>query len=365
MMILHLAFKDLVGEPKRLLLYILTIGSLIAVVVIPLAIGDAYIEQLTKIMPAQDYYHYLVINSSASSLSDSIIEYRLLEDILKHRNVDFSPQLIRYCRVGSNAEDVETVLRGASLNHLYKFRHISLTGSMPKNMSEVNVGILLAGRLNLSLNDYIEIELGGRRHTLKVAGILRCSCPYDEEVLVQLEDAWRLSPDVDGKITLLEFMGKLDDEGFASLNLRIIPLQPASQAIENIVESTFNTIRSWALAISVTVFISSYFTSLKMCIDSLDRVLTLRSIGLSKRKAALFLFYKALIVSLMSVLVGISIGVASSQIIFRAFSLILSVEAYQPPTLTLNDLSWISAIAGVMSITGSMPSIIRLVKMKL
>ncbi len=364
-MILHLAFKNLIGEPKRLLSYILTIGSLIAVVVIPLAIGNAYIEHLTRIMPAQDYHHYLVINSSANSLSDSIIEYKLLEDILKHRNVDFSPQLIRYCKVGSNAEDVETVLRGASLNHLYKFRHVSLTGSMPKNMSEGNVGILLASRLNLSLNDYIEIELGDGRHTLKVAGILRCSCPYDEEVLVQLEDAWRLSPDVDGKVTLLEFIGKLGDEELASLNLRVMPLQPASQAIENIVESTFNTIRSWALAISVTVFISSYFTSLKMCIDSLDRVLALRRIGFSKRKAALFLFYKASIVSLMSILIGISIGVVSSQVIFRALSLILSVEAYQPPTLTLNDLSWISAAAGMMSITGSIPPIIKLTRMKL
>jgi len=365
MMIIHLAFKDLVSEPKHLLSYILTIGSLIAVVVIPLAIGNAYIEYLTRIMPAQDYHHYLVINSSASSLSDSVIEYRLLEDILRRRNVDSSPQLTRYCKVSSNAGEVETVFRGANLNHLYKFRRVNLHGSTPRNMSEANIGVLLAGRLNVSVDDYIEIVLGGGRHVLRVAGILRCSCPYDEEVLVQLEDAWRMSPDADGKITFLEFTGRLDDGEFASLNLRVMPVQPASQAIEGIVESTFNTIRSWALAISIAVFVSSYFTSLKMCIDSLDRVLVLRSIGFSKKKAALFLFYKALIVSLMSLLVGVSVGIVSSQVIFRALSLILSVEAYQPPTLTLNDLCWVSAAAGTISITGSIPSIIRIARMKL
>jgi hypothetical protein len=60
MIILQLAFKDLLGEPKHLLSYILTVGSMIAVAVIPLAIGNAYLEQLTGIMPKYSYDHYLV-----------------------------------------------------------------------------------------------------------------------------------------------------------------------------------------------------------------------------------------------------------------------------------------------------------------
>ena len=359
MMILHLAFKDLIGEPKRLLSYILTIGSLIAVVVIPLAIGNAYIEQLTRIMPAQDYYHYLVMNSSASSLSDSIIEYKLLEDILKDGSVEAFPQLVRSCKVIKGVESFETFLRGAHLSSLYKFKHVSLRGNTPKSISEVNVGVLLAERLNISVNDEVLLEVDEEKHVFRVAGILRCNCPYDEEALIQLEDAWRLIPDLSGRATLIEYSGELDGGRLEYLGMRVILLQSTTQSVTGIVESTYNTIRNWALAICAVVFVSSYFASLKICVDSLDRVTSLRNIGFSRKKIGLFLFYKVLIASLMSILVGISIGIVSSQVIFRALSLILSAEAYRPPMLTLNDLAWISIVSGVLSVMGSIPPIVK------
>jgi ABC-type lipoprotein release transport system permease subunit len=365
MLILQLAFKDLLGEPKHLLSYILTIGSLVAVAVIPLAIGNAYLEQITGIMPRHSYNHYIVMNSSASTLSESIIDYKLLEDILEGRGFEALPQLVRPCKVIKDVESFETFLRGANLSSLYSFRHVSLRGSIPKNISEANIGVLLAERLNISVNDYLIIEAEDGKHVSKVTGVLRCSCPYDEEVLVQLEEAWRLTPSLDGKVTLIEYSGELDSEQLGYLDLRIIPLQPATQAITNIVESTFNTIRNWALAVCVVVFASSYFASLKICVDSLDRVASLRNIGLSKKKTGLFLFYKALIASLISILAGISIGIASSQVIFRVLSLALSVEAYQPPMLTLNDLTLISAISSVLSVMGSIPPIIKATKIKM
>jgi len=364
MILLSLAFKDLVSEPKRLLSYILTVGSLIAVAVIPLAVGNAYIQQLMRFIPRQDYHHYLLVNSSANSLSDSIIDYKLLENTLNLKNVDYSPQLIRRCNIISGVGSAVTFLRGADLNQLYKFRGVSLRGRMPMNLSEANVGILLAERLNLSINDRVEVELSGRRHVFRVAGILRCNCPYDEEVLVQLKQAWTLIPDLNGKITLVELSGEIDPQKFAYLNIRAIPLQPASQAVTGIVESTFNSVRNWALAIFAMVFASSYFASLKMCVDSIDRVAVLRSIGFSRRRIALFLFYKALTASLISILVGISIGIVASQVIFRAASLVLSIEAYQPPTLTLSDLYLVLTLVGILSVTGSVPSIIRVARMR-
>jgi ABC-type lipoprotein release transport system permease subunit len=364
MILISLAFKDLVSEPKRLLSYILTIGSLIAVAVIPLAVGNAYIEQLMMLIPRQEYHYYLVVNSSANSLSDSLIDYKFLENMLNLKNVDYSPQIIRRCNVASDVGSVVTFLRGADLNQLYKFRGIGLRGRIPMNVSEANVGILLAERLNLSINDHVEVEISGRMHVFKVAGILRCNCLYDEEVLIQLGEAWTLMPDLKGKITLIELSGEIDPQRLAYLNIRAIPLQPASQAVTGIVESTFNTIRNWALAIFAMVFASSYFASLKMCVDSIDRVTILRSIGFSKKRIALFLFYKAMTASLISILVGISIGIVASQAIFRAATLVLSIEAYRPPTLTLSDLYLVLTVVGILSVTGSVPSIIRVARMR-
>jgi ABC-type lipoprotein release transport system permease subunit len=359
MIILQLAFKDLLGEPKHLLSYILTVGSMIAVAVIPLAIGNAYLEQLTGIMPKYSYDHYLVVNASAGTLSESIIDYKLIGDTLKNKGVEGFPQLVGTCKVIKGVESFETFLRGAYLSSLYKFKHVSLRGNIPKNISEVNVGVLLAERLNISVNDEILLEVDGEKHVFRVAGILRCNCPYDEEVLIQLEDVWRLMPDLDGRVTLIEYSGELNSGRLEYLGMRVIPLQPTTQAVTGIVESTFNTIRNWALAICTVVFASSYFASLKICVDSLDRVASLRNIGLSRKKTGLFLFYKALIASLMSILVGISIGIVSSQVIFRALSLILSAEAYKPPILTLSDLALVSIVSSVLSIIGSIPPIVR------
>jgi len=364
MIILQLAFKDLLGEPKHLLSYILTIGSLIAVAVIPLAIGNAYLEQLTGIMPKYSSNHYLVVNASASTLSESMIDYKLLEDILRNERIEAFPQLVRPCKAIKDVESFWTFLRGAHLSSLYKLKHVSLRGDAPKNISEVNVGVLLAERLNISVNDEILIEVDEGKHVFRVTGILRCNCPYDEEVLIQLEDAWRLIPDLSGRVTLIEYSGELDNGRLEYSGMRVIPLQPATQAVTSIVESTFNTIRNWALAICAVVFANSYSASLKICVDSLDRVASLRNIGLSRRKIGLFLFYKALIVSLMGILVGISLGIVLSQVIFRAFSLALSAEAYRPSTLTLSDLAWISIVSSILSIMGSIPPIVKVSRIR-
>lgn len=363
-MLIQLAFKDLVNEPKHLLSYILTIGSLIAVIVIPISIGNAYTEQLVGIIPRQDPHHYIIINSTASSLMDSILDYDLLKDALERQDVKILPQLIAYCRVTKGYESATTIMRGADLEQLYKFRNIGLRGSIPKNVSEVNVGILLAERLNASINQYIEVELYGEKYVFKVAGVVRCNCPYDEELLMSIREAWRLMPSLTRKAALVELSGRLDIEELKYLNVKVLPIQPASEALMNIVESTFNTIRNWAFAISVIVFFSSYFASLKICSDSLDRVKLLKAIGVSKRKIILFMFYKTMIASLISIIVGISSGIVLSQVIFRVASIILYAEAYKPPMLTLNDISLVTATVTLLSIAGSIPPIVRAGRMR-
>ncbi|MEM4536231.1 MAG: hypothetical protein QXP92_03215, partial [Nitrososphaerota archaeon] len=69
--LLNLAFKSVIADISKSMLYILTIGFLLTVASAPIVIANGYSENLYTMLPKFEEERFLLINASAKSLNES------------------------------------------------------------------------------------------------------------------------------------------------------------------------------------------------------------------------------------------------------------------------------------------------------
>lgn len=360
-MISELSFKSIINDPKQSTLYILTIAFLVMVIVAPTAIANGYSNQLTRLIPPVTGRYILAINSTATSLSDSIIDYSLINNLLEERIDTIIPQLLFYYKINNGSRIENVRIRGIDPGSFYEGRNIQIIeGNKTSIEFKANIGMLLSRRLNITLGDQIELKKSNMTVKLRIAGIVNCRGVCDDELLITIEDAWKIKPEMYGKINFIEL--KITEKSNITevvnrLNewigdLKFLQERPFSSAATKLISQTFQSIKNWTLPIYFLIIMATYLVTMKIAADSDKDVALLRSLGASKRKALSFLLSKSLLISTFGVMLGIAFGVTCSQAIFRLISLLLSTGLYNPPNLTIYDTVQILFLAQLSSVLG-------------
>lgn len=364
--LLVLAFKSTVTDVKKSMFHILTIGFLLMTAVAPLAIASGYMENLLSMLPPYKGSKLLLVNSSATSLSDSILDYSISGKLTSLGVKQLSPQLIFYSKIVFNDSLLDVRVRAVEqLENFLKHKRSRVDGSIPSQSSEIAVGILLSRRLSLEKGDYLRMFLGGgSSKEFRVSGIIDCECSCDDEILLPLDEAWNIKPEARGRITLIEVtdLGEANLEALQSLGVKAVDEQPFNQAALDLVYKTFSSIRNWTIPIHVLVFIAVYLAAVKISAEAERDVTLIRCIGASRMKAFRYLFYRCLIVVVLGLIAGVAFGVVSAQVIFRLLSIIFSTGLYAPPSLNALDIAWILSPALFSAVMGIIPPALRSLK---
>ena len=356
------AFRSIFNDPRRALFYILTIAFLVMVILAPTAIANGYSRQLSDLIPTYISDRVIMMNASADTISTSILEYSVVNELRKAGFKRVYGELLIRSKLMIEDQNLDVVVRGVDdVKGFYGYVGATINGSKPKEEREVNIGILLAKKLNIGLGDEIEILEGEAAWRLRVVGIIDCSCPCDYEIMTGLNVLWKIVPDLKDKVSLIELQlssgRKLGDvEGFVSEHFNGVKLlreKPFREAAHNLIEITFNSIKNWTLPLYAMILVAAYFTTLKISVDSEKEVAVLRCIGASRRGAFSYILFKSLLIIEFGIIVGLSFGVISAEIIFRAMSLIFFTGSYQPPSLTIIDMIKVICLTHVFAIAGA------------
>ena len=356
------AFRSIFNDPRRTLFYILTIAFLVMVILAPTAIANGYSRQLSDLIPTYISDRVIMMNASADTISTSILEYSVVNELRKAGFKRVYGELLTRSELVVEDQNLDVIVRGVDdIKRFYGYVGARINGSRPEEEREVNIGILLAKKLNIGLGDEIEIIEGESAWRLRAVGIIDCSCPCDYEIMTRLNVLWKIMPDLKDKVSLIELQlsngQKLEDvERFVSEHFNDVKLlreKPFEEAADNLIEATFNSIKNWTLPLYAMILVAAYFTTLKISIDSEKEVAVLRCIGASRRDAFSYILFKSLLIIEFGIVVGLSFGIISAEIIFRAMSLIFFTGSYQPPSLTIIDLIKVICLTHVFAIAGA------------
>jgi len=353
--VLWLAFRSVVNDPKRSVLYVLTLALLVAVIAAPVAVANAYSRQLLTSIPGITSERAIIVNSSYTP-GTAFIDYSITEKLRSMGFKDQVPQLLVYARVEKDNRSTSVFIRGIEdLGSFYRARGIRVNGSGAEDFPDVNVGVLLARRLGVGLGDVIRVSAGGQVWNLSVTGIIDCSCPFDDEVLMGLNELWKLRPDLENKLTLIEVVPKdgVDLEALKSMGVKIFFEKPFRKAASTAISETFQSIKSWTIPLYTVILAAAYFASSKISAESEGEVEVLRCIGASRGTAFRFVFSKSMLILGFAILLGLSLGTVSAQVAFRAISTTLSTNFYEAPFLTPRDVVQVVLLTLVSSAAGA------------
>lgn len=117
--ILTLAFRSVIADIRRSMLYILTIGFLLMAVSAPITIANGYAENLGGMLPKYERGRLLLINASATSLSESLLNYSITKQLATLGFKDLFPQILFYSNVALNDSHFDIRVRGWSAGRVF------------------------------------------------------------------------------------------------------------------------------------------------------------------------------------------------------------------------------------------------------
>ncbi len=264
---------------------------------------------------------YLLLNNS-SSLSGSSLNPETVDALNQSYVKSCFPQktFIGCMNTGSSVFNV-TVRGVDNLDAYLKTLSASLNGSIAKNPSEVNIGILLAETCNVNPQDMISVSVGGVKLCLKIVGTTRTLTQLDSELIIPLETANTLTGNDD--LSFVEFTFKSGADRQNSLNslsvvlpsyVEVVKVQQTSLFLQQSVGETLNFLAVWSMTVYLVVAATSYVVSTRLIADSDYELWMLRAIGAKRVRLFFWVFSFSVLVALAGSVLGLVAGLVGTQV---------------------------------------------------
>ncbi len=117
----------------------------------------------------------------------------------------------------------------------------------------------------------------------------------------------------------------------------------------------------WSIPIWVLVLISMYLMSNYLSHDLIPTYVKLVYVGASKRFVITLLLLRYFVIAFLSWLIGLSLGLTASQVMFRFTAYVLRTP-YEVPYLGLSDVVELAVITNLLILLGGIPTLTKLVR---
>lgn len=117
----------------------------------------------------------------------------------------------------------------------------------------------------------------------------------------------------------------------------------------------------WSIPIWVLVLIAIYLMSNYLSYDLIPTYVSLIYIGASRRFTITLLLLRYFVVAFLSWLIGLSLGLTASQVMFRFTAYVLHAP-YEIPYLDLSDVVELAVITNPLILLGSIPTLIKVIR---
>jgi len=275
---------------------------------------------LTKLANSSDTY--LIVSETASSLSDSKVDFSLVSKIRNISNVKSAVFLrLTQATIERDSESFEVGVVGVDdLKSYLRVHGAYVNGSIGKNSSQVNVGVVLANLAAIEKNSRLNVTIEGKTNDFSVVGTVQVSEQSDTQLLLPLETLWAIQKN--NASGYIEFVIADVNQAGATLHnisqvvpsdTRIVGTKQVAMFASDINSQTIQFLIVWSVAVYAVVAAASYIITARVVSEAEYELNLLGVLGAKKSfRCSLVLVYALFLVFIGSVL-GVSLGIVGTQ----------------------------------------------------
>ena len=253
--------------------------------------------------------------------------------------------------IGTMIQPFENIKRPAMY---YPAGNSSLTGN------EIAVGAILSELSGIKLGNIVQLSIGSAEYNFTVGAIMNSSSEYDVMIVMPLSLLWKMYPQLNNSISYVEFLANSQYQAPSGLALQ--KEGDIASVATTFASDTSNLVTLWSYAVFALVAVSAVVASFRIVSGSSLEFETLRTLGSKVGRASRLLLYQHAMISLVSVVVGVSSGIVITQMLSTFVSALLHVTIV--PQIDVIQLAFFGVISFMLMFVAGIVTISLLVVKK-
>jgi ABC-type antimicrobial peptide transport system permease subunit len=320
-------------------------------------VTSGYLQQasasVSLVAPSNAYVAYQTGSANPSSSSMSYAAFVRIQD----SGVGPATPLLSFPSVVTDgANSANSSALATNMTAFLTARHPIVYGNLAVAGSQVDAGAILAKILGIKVGDLVTVDAFSQTQTLTVVGILNSTDQSDTGLILPLTSSWALWPQTADKISYVEFVAN-DQNAMSSLsgNMTVIREEGIDQIARSFDSQTASLLTNWTYVLFALSAAAAIAAAARVVTEVSQEYHTIRALGAGLSAARALVFYELLIISGVSVLIGISAGIVSTSILGTLFKAIdnlpLTPSIVPVQLVTVGTLSFLFILgAGSLSL---------------
>lgn len=314
---LSLAVKLLLRHIDRTAITVLMLVPVVALLISSNMVASGYLQQASgSVSLVQPSNAYLAYQPGSATPSTGSVSYDAFVRIEQSGVSSALPLLSFPSVVSDGARSANASVLATNTTAFIKARASIVYGKVADSGSQADAGAIIAKVLDIKVGDVVTVDAFSRTQTLTVVGILNSTDQSDTGLILPLSSVWTLWPQTADRISYVEFVA--NDQNVASSisgNMTVIREQGIDQialSFSNQTAGLLSTLTYVLLALSAAAAVAAASRVVTEVSQEYD---TVRALGAELRAARSLVLYQLLVISAVSVLIGVSAGIVSTSIL--------------------------------------------------
>ena len=311
------ALKLLLRHIDRTAITILMLVPVVALLTSSNLVASGYLQQaagtLSLVQPSNSYVAYQQGSASPSSGS---LGYDSFVRIQASGASSALPMLSFQSGASDGGRSANASVLATNTTAFVKARNSIVYGKVAAGPGQVDAGAIVAKVLHIRVGDNVTVDAFSQTRSLSVVGILNSTDQSDTGLILPLSSAWTAWPQTAEKISYVEFVSSDPNVvSGVSQSMTVIKEKGVGQIASSFGSQTANLLTNWSyvlFALSAAVAVAA---SLRLVAEVSREFDTVRALGARLSTARALVFYQLLMVSAVSVLIGLSAGIVSTSML--------------------------------------------------
>jgi ABC-type lipoprotein release transport system permease subunit len=318
------ALKLLLRQIDRTAITTLMLVPVVALLVSSNMVTSGYVQQaaasVSLVAPSDAYLAYQPGSANPSSSSMSYDSFVRIAD----SNVSSAlPLLSIPVVIAAGGSGLNSSALATNMTAFLAARHSIVRGKVAASGDQADAGAILARALGLKVGDHLTVNTSSQTQTLTVVGILNSTDQSDTGLILPLPSAWTLWPKTADMVSYVEFHAT-DQAAISSISgsLTVIKEEGIDQIARSFDSQSASLLRNWTYVILALSAAAAIAAASRVVTEVSQEYDTIRALGARLSTARALVFYELLVISGVSVLIGVSAGIVSTSVLGTLFKAI-------------------------------------------
>jgi ABC-type lipoprotein release transport system permease subunit len=300
-----LALKSILCNSKRSLHVVIAVALCVSIIYSSFVVADGFVRRVESMTGGYTLTNlFFIVDDDVTTLESSI------PDLVLESLTGIDTQGVIQCEVKIDNEVFD--IWGVDFEKFRTVRSLRITGHVPDAKDEILIGSKLAEIYGVGVGSTVVVSRGGDYEFI-ISGILSSSGQFDYGFVSSLETARVLRPDLMNSFSFLEIKSDepskvQDDLDLTEFNLKLVQGLGMQDYLLGLAKEVKRDLYLVSIVIASLSLVSVAHTMFKILGDSMQDLLVLRSLGITRRGLIQTIIADSIILSLFGGIFGLILG---------------------------------------------------------